>query len=450
MQKLQPHDMSLKQRITVLHLSPEYPPQSLGGLGTHVAGLVKGLGVLGCQTMVMAPSGDFEQTKVQRHENLETHLLSIKTLHTNFRQLNDRASDKGIVALNELLVQYGRQLLRTGKIPDLIHCHDWLTFPAAHALCQEFQLPLIATLHLLIDPISSWLGRRPSEAALQYERQLCSVAKGIITVSHSMSQIIEETYAVPRQRIQVVYNGIDAGIFQRAMKPELLPKLRQTIAPNGEQIILFAGRLDAQKGISALFAAAERVLAEYPRVCYVLAGATATQEHETMLHELAQQYPLAQQHIKRLGYVPRSQLAQLYQIADLALVPSIYEPFGYAAVEAMAAGVPVIASRVGGLAEIIEHGQTGWLVPVATPPSEPHQVDIDALATAQLHLLRDRALAQRLAQAARSRVTQHFTLSTMAEATLEVYRKVLASTNHASRYAPVTLAGLPANATGGP
>jgi glycosyltransferase involved in cell wall biosynthesis len=265
-----------------------------------------------------------------------------------------------------------------------------------------------------------------SQIALECVRELCANATTIITVSRSLAKIIAETYAIPLEHICVVHNGMDIELFQRTAKPARLTKLRQAIAPQGEQIILFAGRLVPQKGIHALFAAAERVVAEYPGVRYLIVGAPFTQEHETMLHELTQRYPNAERHMKRLGRVPRSQLAQLYQIADLALIPSIYEPFGYAAIEAMAAGVPVIASRVGGLAEIIDHGVTGWLVPVHTPPTGPHQVDVDELAAAQLHLLGDRPLAQRLARAAHTQVIERFTISKMAQATLQAYQHTLA------------------------
>jgi len=129
--------------------------------------------------------------------------------------------------------------------------------------------------------------------------------------------------------------------------------------------------------------------------------------------------------MKLLGQLPRKQLAALYQVADLTLVPSIYEPFGYAAIEAMAAGVPVVATRIGGLAEIIEDGVTGLLVPIEQHPAGPYKIDIQSLVEAQLSLLTDEARAREIGKAARQSVTNRFTRETMIESTLGIYRKTV-------------------------
>jgi glycosyltransferase involved in cell wall biosynthesis len=202
--------------------------------------------------------------------------------------------------------------------------------------------------------------------------------------------------------------------------------LRQTVAPNQDKIILFAGRLTPQKGITALFKAAEIVIREYPHVRYLLVGEPDYPAAVDMLDSLKQKHRRVMEKTKLLGKLPREQVALLYQIADLAVVPSVYEPFGYAATEAMAAGVPIVATRVGGLAEIIEDARSGLLVPVFEQETGLHEVDVEALALAQLRVLRDEALAQRLSAAGQERVRTKFSLERMVSGTLTVYRQALA------------------------
>ncbi|NPC87285.1 glycosyltransferase family 4 protein, partial [Pyxidicoccus fallax] len=158
---------------------------------------------------------------------------------------------------------------------------------------------------------------------------------------------------------------------------------------------LYTGRLHPQKGITAIFAAAERVLARRPDTRFLLAGGTDSRESTQMVHDLSRRYAHLLPRVKLLGKLPRQQLGLLHRISDVALVPSLYEPFGYTAIEAMSSGLPLVATRAGGPEEIVAHGETGLLVPVhPTSQGELREVDVEAFAAAQLSLLEDRERAR--------------------------------------------------------
>jgi len=126
-----------------------------------------------------------------------------------------------------------------------------------------------------------------------------------------------------------------------------------------------------------------------------------------------------------LGKLPRHKLAALYKIADVALVPSVYEPFGYAAIEAMAAGVPLIATAAGGLAEIVDHEKTGLSVPVHAEGNGVRAVDVPSLASATRRMLQDEGFARQMALAAGEKVKKIFGLETMVRDTRAIYEAAI-------------------------
>ena len=332
-------------------------------------------------------------------------------------------------SFNRDLIDRGQSLiLGEGARPDLIHCHDWFSFPAACALGEQFGIPVVGTIHILNDPIVQRWGELPDPDVRRQERELYSKVDAVITVSRSMRDITRSFYQLPDDRVHAVHNGFDLRPFMEpSLKPEEVGRLRKSVAAPDEKIVIFAGRLTPQKGISALFASAERVIAQHPKVRYLIIGEPDSKGAGEMVDRLTGQFSHLRAKVKLLGKVPRKQLAMLYQVANLAVVPSVYEPFGYAAIEAMAAGVPVVATRAGGLMEIIEDGLTGLLIPVHANDAGLHRVDVEELAAAQVRLLQDEALAQRISQSGRQRVAAAFSLEAMTEATLRVYEQTIAS-----------------------
>jgi glycosyltransferase involved in cell wall biosynthesis len=353
--------------------------------------------------------------------NREVHMISPAA-----SDLDRRSIVQSILAFNRDLVSHGRRLISdTGVKPDLINYHNWTTWPAAQELSRLFGVPTLGTIHFLSEPTERWWGQTPDSEIADQEKQLFQKADRFIIVSQSMSDIVQATHQVAAERISVIYNGLDVEPFMNpSLSFEAATRLRRTIASPQEKIVLFAGRLSPQKGIAALVASAARVAFELPNVVYLIVGEPDTREMIPVIDGLFQQHPVLQNKVRLLGKVARNQLTTLFQIADLVVIPSVYDTCPYMAVESMAAGIPVVATRVGGLAEMIVDGETGLLVPVHKIAPNRHEVDVEELAAAQLALLTDGARAKEMGRAGQRRVVSEYTLEKMVQATVQVYRQV--------------------------
>lgn len=405
--------------MKVLILTLEYTPKLSGGAGTHVFDLAAGLGRAGHHALVLAYTAG--RTSVLHENKVTVHLVSPSD--RNRAGAARRSMVEGLVAFNDDLIAYGNDLI-SGEVekPDIIHYHNWYTYPAARHLARAFGIPAIGTIHFLSEPTERWWGQTPDPEIVEQEKALFGAGDKIITVSHSMRRLIHSIHGLAEDRIHVVHNGLDrASFIKTELAPEPLKRLRHTIAAAGEAILIYAGRLNPMKGISALLASAAAVISENPRAVYLLVGEPDSRSFGQRLREGLKQHPALKEKVKLMGKLSREQVALLYQAADVALIPSVYDPFPYAALEAMAAGIPVIASDAGGLAEAIEHGRTGLLVPVNANASGQREVDIPALTAAQLTLLRDADYRAALGQAARQRVASEFNVDRMIQSILRVY-----------------------------
>lgn len=416
-----------------LLLTAQYPSPtaaSVGGLYTHTGELRAGLQQLGCRADVLTlPAGRFDgpgdvSDGVHRVRPSD-RVLSIPL------GSDGQPTAAHLMLYSQELVQYARQWFEdTGLRPALLHVHDYFLMPAALQLRSLLGIPVVLSVHMLHDPLRTWWGAPivPTLAAL--ERTACLEADAVIAVSQSVRQLVVEHLGVAPNKAHVVHNGFDSSRFSRPAGPSVAAHVAERVGP-GSPLVVFAGRLTLQKGVLPLVRALRRVVAEFPELSLALAGVTfdrqeQTDERRRLLDELdglLAEAPDLRRHLRPLGNLTRDELAALYQRATVAVVPSVYEPFGYAAVEAMAAACPVIASDVGGLPEIIDHERTGLLIPVHRDRSE-HQVDEAALTTALLRVCREPAWAARLASAGAREVAERFTAERMASEMLAVYRSV--------------------------
>jgi glycosyltransferase involved in cell wall biosynthesis len=421
----------------ILLLTPQYPRRtsdSVGGLFTHAAELHAGLARLGCPVAVLTPRIDGGPTEV--HDRVHWLRPSDQVLALPLAP-DGEPTERHLALYSQELVQYVIESmierLQPEERPQLIHVHDYYLVPAALELRRRLGIPVVLSVHILHAPLRTWWGSPLVPAVVGLERMACQSADAIITVSRAMKDVLASELGVAEDKIAVVHNGFDPGPFRQPPSDEQARRARTRLGINGaEPVVVYAGRLTRQKGVVPLLRSAVQVIERVPDVVYALAGTPTTRQGQTderlelldQIDAIFARHPALARQVRLLGNLSRPELAHVYHQAAIAAIPSVYEPFGYAAVEAMAAGVPVVATDVGGLPEIIEHETTGLLVPVHKPAHGEYRIDEDALAAAQLRVLGDRALADRLTRRGREHAIAGFSHEGMAGETLEVYRRI--------------------------
>jgi glycosyltransferase involved in cell wall biosynthesis len=312
--------------------------------------------------------------------------------------------------------------------PDLVHAHEWIGFHASSEWRRQNELPMIVTHHALWLLAWKYLIRHPRvEQLAGMERTSCTDSDRVIAVSHALATELNTFHQIDPGKVDVIYNGFDMDEFTSILADQFSREAFQARMNAGQQrVIAYAGRLAPHKGVATLLRSAAQVVRLRDDVRYLIAGELEPTPYAESLRQLVLEDPLLQERVQFLGKVPRSDLPLLYDLASIAVVPSIYEPFGYAATEAMAAGCPVIAVRTGGLGEIIEDGVSGLLVPLCEEVDPvSRDVDLNALVNAQLRLLDESDRGARMGNAGRQRVRESFSLKDMVKQTLSVYQSTI-------------------------
>lgn len=391
--------------MNVLFLSWEYPPHLNGGLGQHVKDLVPAL--LACDAAlelhVITPAFA-DETSHESQGRLHVHRIAALT------PSDDRIYDD-VLATNASFVQAGNDLISAAGPFDLIHVHDWLPSFAALALHQVHGLPLIATIHATErGRYRGALYGHTSRAIDAAEHQMVQHAQRIITCSLAMQQEVRDFCGAPTERIRVIPNGIDGGHLQ-ALRSEDLSEFRQRYARPKERIVFNVGRLVYEKGADLLVEAAPLVLSKAPEAKFVIGGRgplfASLDERIDAMH--------LRDKVVLTGFLSDEERDQLYVAADVCVFPSRYEPFGIVALEAMAAGTPVVVSDVGGLGTVVQHDLTG-LTAIAE--------DVHSLAWAIARTLEDPEAAAERAERAMVYLDTCLTWPVIAGMTLGVYAEV--------------------------
>jgi glycosyltransferase involved in cell wall biosynthesis len=302
-----------------------------------------------------------------------------------------------------------------------------MEFGTAELLRKLFNIPIVLTIHMVYAWVLENLVPHPeAQTIIGHEREACRRANKVIAVSRSVKVEVAARYGVQDSRVDVVHNGLNADIFDPERVHAELDATRERIGLGSDKLVVYAGRVTSQKGVSALLRSAIQVLQKRNDLRYAIVGKLEPGGYSDVLTNMLAHHPKLKERIMFLDQVPRERLAALFGVATVVVVPSIYEPFGYAALEAMAAGKAVIASNTGGLAEIIEDGKSGLLVPLIRRNGGvgSYDVDVSELASAQLRILDDTKLAQRLGECARERALSLFNVDRMVGATIETYTKL--------------------------
>ncbi|HEX7276070.1 MAG TPA: glycogen synthase, partial [Acidimicrobiales bacterium] len=307
---------------------------------------------------------------------------------------------------------------------DLVHTHTWYANMGGHLAKVLHGIPHVLTTHSL-EPRRPWKAEQLGAGyavSSWAERTAIEAADAVVAVSARMRADILETYpAVDPARVVVIPNGIDPDEYQPDPDTDSLARLG--IDPARPSVV-FVGRMTRQKGIEHAIQAAAHI---DPSAQVVLcAGAPDTPEIGAEFRARAGSQPNV---VWVEEMVERRTLVQILSHASVFLCPSVYEPFGITNLEAMACEVPVVASAVGGIPEVVVDGETGWLVPIDVDadglPTDPDGF-ARRLAARVNQLLADPAAAGAMGRAGRRRVLEHFSWPAIAARTVALYQQVLA------------------------
>ena len=377
----------------------EFPPNIYGGAGVHAKYIATSLAKLidvEVRTLEEGPIPDLPGLAVRRYRP------TLKPIG-----LPDPKVSKALEVLS-----FNMNMVADPIDSEIVHTHTWYTNFAGALAKRTYGAKLVATVHSL-EPLRPWKREQLGagyDLSSWMEREGLTGCDAIIAVSADMKKDILKCYDVPAKSVAVIHNGVDPAKYHPQEGTANLGRGSASLAKFGIQkpFVFFVGRLTRQKGVFDLVNAMDHVPRE---VTLVLAtGKPDTPEIEDELRRMLKKMPRV---VWIRDMLEDPDLVSLYNEAAVFACPSVYEPFGIINLEAMACETPVVATRVGGIKEVVVDGETGLLV----PPGDPVR-----LGKAITKVIEDPKLAARMGKAGRKRVLQNFTWDRIAEKTLKLYR----------------------------
>jgi D-inositol-3-phosphate glycosyltransferase len=404
---------STKRRIAVIsaHTSPlaALGGRETGGMNVYVRELSRELGARGYEIDVYTRRTSAAGPAVQ-------------PFGPNARVINVDAGprdtiDKANIA--DHLDEFGRNVLafarRDAVTYDMVHSHYWMSGAVALRLCERWGVPHVAMFHTLGEvKMRARVTEHEPQARIEAELAIAGAADRIVVASRHEQHLLTSLYSANGGKIAVVPCGVDLERFFPIDKQAARTKLGLR---DGERIILFVGRIEPLKGIDILINAAAQLHEDENFRVLIVGGDARAEAEVATLRALAERLDI-DHHISFVGAVAHEELPMYYNAADVCVVPSYYESFGLVAVEAMACGVPVVASRVGGLTSTISDGETGYLIPWRCPEPFAERLEL---------LLDNDELRQSFGRAGREAV-ERFRWANVADAVAGLYEELLHET----------------------
>jgi glycosyltransferase involved in cell wall biosynthesis len=387
--------------MKILVLSWEFPPRIIGGIARHVGELYPELVKLGHEVHIITPEfGNASMYEVV--EGIQVHRVPVKPGNDFFHW---------VVNLNQSMGQHGGKVMAEEGDFHLIHAHDWLVGDAAIALKHTFKVPLIATIHATEYGRHNGIHNDIQHYINGKEELLAFNAWRIIVCTDYMRREVEHALHSPWDKIDVIYNGIRAEkkLHHQNFHAQ---DFRRFFAEDNEKIVYYVGRMTYEKGVSILLNAASKVLWEMGgNVKFVIIGGGNTghlkqQAWDTGIWDKCY----------FTGFISDDYLDKFQTIADCAVFPSLYEPFGIVALESFASRVPVVVSDTGGFPEVVQHSKTGIVT---------HTNSSDSLAWGILEVLKHPGYRQWLIDNAYLDLERRFNWRKIAKQTEEVYTRVV-------------------------
>jgi glycogen synthase len=387
--------------VRILHLSWEYPPIIYGGLGRHVHAVAEHQAALGHDVVVLTQAApDIPGDEVRNGVRIVRVPPDAPIV-----ALDEDNLMAWVFGFNSALTRAGIALHREWR-PDVVHGHDWLVAQAATAIKDVCRTAYVTTIHATeAGRHQGWLPTALSRAIHSVEWWSTYQARRVITCSEHMRWEVNRLFFVPESKTVVIPNGVDPQRLRVTANNR-----REAIATYGDVTIVFSGRLEWEKGVHTLVDAMREVRRAHPGATVVIAGQGTMEE---ALKAQVRKLRLGKA-VRFTGWLSERQLHALVASADVAVVPSMYEPFGIVALEAAALKTPLVVSRSGGLAEFVVEGKTGRLFPPG---------DSAALAKAIIETLTESAQSTRMAQQAKRQVIADYGWTAIAQRTCELYER---------------------------
>lgn len=390
--------------MKVLMLSWEYPPRVVGGIARVVKELSEKLQLEGQDvTVVTYKEGDTPYFEVEE--------TGVKVYRVDNYMIRPNNFIDWIMQLNFNLITEVNKLIQSGETFDVIHAHDWLTAYAAKTLKESYNISLVSTIHATEAGRNGGIQTEMQRYINDTEWMLTYESSEVIVNSSFMKNDIQRIFGLPFEKIKVIPNGIDLKKFDGIKKDY---EFRRRFAADNEKIILSLGRLVFEKGIQHLIYAMPKILSNYNDAKLVIVGKGG------MIDELKQiTVNLGiQDKVYFTGYMAGNDVQKMYKVSDVAVFPSTYEPFGIVALEAMLGGTPTVVSDIGGLNEIVKHGETGL---------KSYAGNANSIADSVTQLLYDYDLSEKITKNAKLEVVQNFNWTKIAEDTRKLYEKAIIS-----------------------
>lgn len=387
--------------MRILVLAWEFPPRIVGGIARHVAELYPEIVKLGHEVHLITV--EFGNAPDQENvEGIEVYRVPVAAGNDFFHW---------VTTMNVSMDQKGQSLIAQKGGFDIIHAHDWLVGDAAISLKHHFKIPLTTTIHATEYGRYNGLYNDTQRYIASKEGILIYNSWRVIVCSNYMRHELERVFGTPWDKMNVVYNGIRPEKKQRDRDVDYT-EFRRRFANDDEKIVYYVGRMTYEKGISVLLTAAPMVLHPLQgKVRFIIIGGGNTDRLKQLAWNLG-----IWERCFFTGFMSDEDLDKFQTIADCAVFPSLYEPFGIVALESFAAKVPVVVSNTGGLAEVVQHGETG----IVTYTNNP-----DSLAWGITEVLRNPDRAQKLVENAYKDLALRFSWAKLAEETIAVYARVV-------------------------
>jgi glycogen synthase len=388
--------------MKILMISWEYPPKIVGGISRVVYDLAHKLSEDENNEVHVVTLWDHGAKEFEKEGNVYVHrVFTYNVQPYNF--------EMWVLQMNYAIIEYCIRLINEYGKFDIIHAHDWIVCYAATVIKHAYTIPCVATVHATEHGRNWGIHNDTQRYIHNVEWFLTYEAWKVIVNSHYMKNEVNSIFSLPDDKVRIIPNGVDHNKFN-GVERDL--EFRRKYALDKEKIVFFVGRLVNEKGVQILIDAVPKIISHYYDTKVIIAGKGPELENlktKTRWMNISDK-------VYFTGYISDEDLAKLYKCADIAVFPSLYEPFGIVALEGIVAGANVVVSDTGGLGEIINHGVDGM---------KSFTGNANSLADSIIEILYNSERAEDMKKEAIAKVKNIYNWDIIAKSTMDVYKEVL-------------------------